>query len=136
MKKLLTMAAFLVFAGAAQAQYGGTINDYQGYNTSASGLESAGSLNPHFGSPSSSEPVAQPSGNVSGQNPGEFVPSTFASYKEVVADAKANANKKPLTLADIARQAQVEKKAAEPKQAVVLEEGSDGKLVIANPKKN
>ena len=80
--------------------------------------------------------VAAPAPSVSGQNTGEFVPSTFASYKEVVADAKANANKKQLTLADIARQAQAEKKAAEPKQAMVLEQNSDGKLVIANPKKN
>ena len=135
MKKLLTMAAFFVFAGAAQAQFGGYINDHQGFNT-ASGIESSGSLNPVHSSNSSSSSSAPSTENVSARNPGEFVPSTFASYKEAVADAKANANKQPLTLADIARQSQAEKKAAEPKQAMVLEEGSDGKLVIANPKKN
>jgi hypothetical protein len=134
MKKVLTMAAFFIFAGAAQAQLiGGSISDHQGYNTMNSGMENWGSLNPHHAS-SSNDSVAPSQGNVSAQNPGEFVPSTFEGYKEAVADAKANANKKPLTLADIARQAQAEKRAAEPKQAMVLEENSDGKLVIAKPK--
>ncbi len=131
MKKALLIVAFFVVAGAAQAQIGGSINDHAGLN-GVGGLESYGGLNsPH--------PVLN-SGttlftNVSGTNPGEFVPSTFATYKDAVADAKANASKKPLTLADIARQAQAEKKAAEPKSAMVLEQNSDGKLVIADTKK-
>jgi hypothetical protein len=127
------IATFFVFAGAAQAQYGSTINNYQSYNN-AGGLEGAGALNSHPSSSSSSS-AAPSTENVSGTNTGEFVPSTFASYKEAVADARANADKKPMTLADIARQSQAEKKAAEPKQAMLLEQNSDGKLVITNPKK-
>ena len=131
MKKVLLFAAVFVFAGAAQAQIGGSISGHAGIN-GAGGLESHGGLN-------SPQPALNNGtttfNNVSGTNPGEFVPSTFESYKDAVADAKANANKKSLTLADIARQAQAEKKTAEPKSAMVLEENSDGKLVIADPKK-
>jgi len=132
-KQALLIATFFIFAGAAQAQYGSTINNYQSYNN-AGGLEGAGALNSHPSSSSSSS-AAPSTENVSGTNTGEFVPSTFASYKEAVADARANADKKPMTLADIARQSQAEKKAAEPKQAMLLEQNSDGKLVITNPKK-
>jgi len=132
-KQALLIATFFIFAGAAQAQYGSTINNYQSYNN-AGGLEGAGALNSHPSSSSSSS-AAPSTENVSGTNTGEFVPSTFASYKEAVADARANADKKPMTLADIARQSQAEKKAAEPKQAMLLEQNSDGKLIITNPKK-
>lgn len=133
MKQALLIATFFIFAGAAQAQYGGVLNDRGSYNTSG-GLEDRGGLNSH--SRSSSNSSSTPSaGNVSGTNPGEFVPSTFASYKQAVSDAKADANKKPLTLADIARQAQADKKVAEPKQVMVLEQDWNGKLVIANPTK-
>jgi hypothetical protein len=132
-KQALLIATFFIFAGAAQAQYGSTINNYQSYNN-AGGLEGAGALNSHPSSSSSSS-AAPATENVSGTNTGEFVPSTFASYKEAVADARANADKKPMTLADIARQSQAEKKAAEPKQAMLLEQNSDGKLIITNPKK-
>jgi hypothetical protein len=130
-KKVLLIVAFFVVAGAAQAQIGGSISGHAGIN-GAGGLESHGGLNPQ-------SPILNNGtttfNNVFGTNPGEFVPSTFATYKDAVADAKANANKQPLTLADIARQAQAEKKAAETKSAMVLEQNSDGKLVIADPKK-
>lgn len=70
------------------------------------------------------------------RTPGEYVPSTFASYGDAVSDAKANANKKAMTLADLARQAQAEKKAAPAKETVVLDKDAEGKLVIATPKKD
>lgn len=133
MKQVLLIATFFIFAGAAQAQWGGSLND-RGSVNNAGGLEGTGSINPHAAIPSSNSAAASME-NVSGTNPGEFVPSRFASYKEVVADAKANANKRQLTLADIARQAQADKKASEPKQAMTLEQDSDGKLVITNPKR-
>ncbi len=125
------MGGFLIFAGTTHAQtIGGTINNHAGIN-GAGGLESAGAMNPPH-------PILDNGTtnfiNTSGRNPGEFVPSTFASYQDAVAEAKANANKQPLTLADMARQAQAQKKAAESKAAMVLEQDSDGKLVIMNPK--
>lgn len=131
MNKILMIGAFLIFAGATHAQtIGGTINNQAGIN-GAGGLNSAGALN-------SAHPILDNGTtifiNTSGRNEGEFVPSTFASYKDVVAEAKADAGKHPLTLADVARQAQAQKKAAEPKSAMVLEQDSDGKLVIMNPK--
>ncbi len=132
MKQALLIATFFIFAGAAQAQYGATINNYQSYNN-AGGLEGAGAMNSRPSSSNSNSPAPSME-NVSGRNTGEFVPSTFANYKEAVADARANADKKPLTLADIARQIQAEKKAAEPKQTMMLEQNSDGKLIITNPK--
>jgi hypothetical protein len=132
-KKALLIATFFIFAGAAHAQIGPTINNQGSYGLGG-GLEGMGSINGHHSSAPSSS-AAPSMENVSGTNPGEYVPSTFASYKQAVADAKADANKKPLTLADIARQAQAEKKTAEPKQAMVLEKDWEGKLIIENPKK-
>ena len=85
-KQALLIATFFIFAGAAQAQYGSPINNYQSYNN-AGGLESAGSINAHVRSSSNNSPAPSME-NVSGQNTGEFVPSTFAAYKEAVADAR------------------------------------------------
>ncbi len=131
MSKILMIGAFLIFAGVTRAQtIGGTINNQAGIN-GAGGLNSAGALN-------AAHPILDNGTtifiNTSGRNEGEFVPSTFASYKDAVAEAKANANRQPVTLADMARQAQAQKKAVELKSAIVLEQDSDGKLVIMNPK--
>jgi hypothetical protein len=140
MKKAIVFAGFLAFAATAHAQSGfyGSLNNAGSY-ASTPGLGSAGSLNSTIApfavrsSGSAGGPASSP--NVAEKNPGEFVPSTFANYKDAVSEARANANKKPMTLADLARQAQAEKKASAAKTAMVLEEGTDGKLVIANPKK-
>jgi hypothetical protein len=131
-KRTLILSAFLFFAGTAHAQMGGTLNYSNGLNASG-GIGGAGALNqahPNMGGGS-----AAPTESVSGTNSGPYVPSTYESYNDVICEAKEDAKKKPVTLADIARQAQADKKAAEPKSAVLLEQDSDGKLVIANPTK-
>ncbi len=148
MKNAILMAAFLIFAGTAHAQVGyqGSINNANTIGNggdiggSASignggGLNGSGSINPpHPGSgpsPSSAPAVYL---NVDTKNPGEYVPSTFTNFKEAVVTAEANAHRKPMTLADLARQTQEERKAAPPAHAIVLDEDSDGKLIIAKTK--
>jgi hypothetical protein len=73
-------------------------------------------------------------GNVSDTNPGEYIPSRFEGYKEAVSDGKAWSNRKSMTIAEMARQSQADKKAAEGKKVMVLEQDGTGKLTIAQPK--
>jgi hypothetical protein len=131
MKTTLMLAGVLLIAGSAHAQQAGNgtvLNATPGINSS-NGLGESG-VSTQGGPGGSSAP------NTAGTNPGEYVPSTFASYGDAVSDAKANANKKSMSLADLARQAQAEKKAAPAKDGVVLDKDAEGKLVIAKPKKD
>ncbi len=131
MKTTLMLAGVLLIAGSAHAQQAGNgtvLNATPGINSS-NGLGESG--------------VSTQGGRAEvrrrmhrERTPGEYVPSTFASYGDAVSDAKANANKKAMTLADLARQAQAEKKAAPAKETVVLDKDAEGKLVIATPKKD
>jgi hypothetical protein len=145
MKKAVLIATFMIFAGSAHAQgYSGSINGASGIGSSGSlnsamSLSSAGGLNgsgaisaPQLNAGSSAS--AAPSyTNVDGTNPGEYVPSTFTSYSEAVSTAKANANVKPPTLAELARQAQAGKKAADGKSCMVLDKDGNGKLIVTTP---
>jgi hypothetical protein len=138
MKKALMIGVFLAFAASAHAQIGlngyGSLNNTKGLSDSGGlngthGINSTGNENssgiPHAASPSTP--------NVSDTNPGEFIPSHFEGYADAVSDGKALANLKPITVAEMARAAQADKKAAGGKKVMVLEQDSDGKLVIMEP---
>jgi hypothetical protein len=139
MKKALMIGVFFAFAASAHAQVGmyGSLNNTQGLSDSG-GLNGMRGINatdsgsssgiPHASSPSTA--------NVSDTNPGEFIPSHFEGYADAVSDAKALANRRPMTVAEMARAAQADKKAADGKRVMVLEQGSDGKLVILEPTAN
>jgi len=148
MKNAILMAAFLAFAGTVHAQVGyqgsinnantigngGDINGSMGIGNGG-GLNGSGSINPpHPGSGSSSAGAPAVYLNVDTKNPGEYVPSTFTNFKEAVVTAEANSHIKPLTLADLARQTQRERKAAAPGKTIVMDQDSDGKLFITNRK--
>jgi hypothetical protein len=137
MKKALMMAAFLAFAATAHGQAGqfGSLNNVAPI-TSNTSIGATGGLNSDtgIGNPSGIPASNTAStGNVSDTNPGEYIPSRFEGYKEAVSDGKAWSNRKSMTIAEMARQSQADKKAAEGKKVMVLEQGSDGKLVILEP---
>ena len=138
MKKAFIMAAFLVFAATAHAQTGqfGSLNGAPPVGSGTS-INSNGGLNSDtgIGNASGLPANASPStANIDGTNPGDYIPSKFEGYKDAVSDGKAMANRKPMTIAEMARQSQAEKKAAEGKKVMVLEQDSSGKLTIAEPK--
>jgi hypothetical protein len=153
MKKALyfsaLIAAVMIFAGGAHAQVGymgsinnaSTIGSGSGINGATSisdegGISGSGSINPpHPGFGSSSSPVGPASYiNVDTKNPGDYVPSTFTNFKDAVTSAKENAHKVPLTLAELARQTQMQKQTAGPKNTIVLDADGDGKLVMTKTK--
>jgi hypothetical protein len=136
MKKAIIMAAFLVFAATAHAQTGqfGSLNGAPPVGSGAS-INTNGGLNSDtgLGNPSGLTGNSPSTSNISDTNPGEYIPSRFEGYKDAVSDGKAMANRKPMTIAEMARQSQAEKKAAEGKKVMVLEQDSNGKLTIAAP---
>ncbi len=148
MKSVILVAALLIAAGTAHAQFGyqpsinnaNTIGNGGDIGGSVSignggGLNGSGSINPpHPGSGSSSSAAPAAFLNVDTKNPGEYVPSTFADYKDALITGEAVAHRKPMTLADLARQTQIEKKAATPAKSIQMDQDSDGKLVITNRK--
>jgi hypothetical protein len=138
MKNAIIMAAFLVFAATTHAQTGqfGSLNGAAPI-TSNTSIGATGGLNSDtgIGNPSGLPASNTAStGNVSDTNPGEYIPSRFEGYKEAVSDGKAWSNRKSMTIAEMARQSQADKKAAEGKKVMVLEQDSTGKLTIAQPK--
>ena len=136
MKKALMVGMFLALAASAHAQVGlyGSLNNTQGLSN-AGGLNGMRGINAtNDGNPSDAPRTASPStANVSGTNPGEFIPSHFEGYADAVSDGKALANRRPMTVAEMARAAQANKKAAEGRKVMVLEQSADGKLVIMEP---
>ena len=129
-KKVLTTAAFLVFAAAAHGQtvQFGTLNSA----ASISGA-SVGSTGGSNSNPSGLSGNAPSTENISATNPGEYIPSRFEVYADAVQDGEAMKNRRAMTIAEMARQSQAEKKAAEGKKVVVLDQDSNGKLTIAQP---
>lgn len=128
------LAGILVIAGTARAQLGGSINNLGSMNgtgslNGASGIN-AGALT-SVSLPSAPTTSSDFVVNQDSKNPGQYVPSTFASYSEAVALGKLQAQTKPLTLADAARIAQERKKDGGQKPALVVEENARGRLVIA-----
>ena len=128
------LVGILVFAGAARAQMGGSINNLGSIGSGrslngAAGLN-AGALAP-ISVPSAPAAVADSVVNQNSKNPGQFVPSTFTSYGEAVELGKLEVAMKPMTLAEAARLAQEQKNKASKKSVIVVERNDDGKLVIA-----
>jgi hypothetical protein len=70
---------------------------------------------------------------VSATNPGEFVPSTFESYKEAVIIGQEELNAKPVSVAEAARSLQAWKKSETQKPALVAEQ--DGERIIVSRRK-
>ncbi len=73
--------------------------------------------------------------NMNSKNPGEFVPSTFTNFKDVLAEAKLQAALRPLTVAEAARQEQERRSKAKDANVIQLDEDAQGRLVIAKAKK-
>jgi hypothetical protein len=130
MRTALALAIVLIFAGTAHAQWtGGSIN-------TASSIGQGGELNAHHAAtPSGASHTNLDAGvNMNSKNPGEFVPSTFTSFKDVLAEAKLQAALRPLTVAEAARQEQERRSKAKDEKVIQLDEDAQGKLEIALPK--
>jgi hypothetical protein len=143
MKKLFVLAGILILAGTAHAQYGGSLNNGGTINgsgnlNSSTGMNNSKSINGDSGktasSPNSPDGVRDASVNSSSKNPGLFVPSTYSSYREAVTLGLMEGQIRPLTVAEAARLSQQQKKAAKQKPAIVLEQDTNGKLMIATEK--
>jgi hypothetical protein len=136
MRKILLLAGIMVFAGTARAQIGGSLNNHAGIGNSGA-INGATSINSSSAPPANAAPVSAPGAaadravNQSSKNPGEFVPSRFTNFGDAVALGVLESGIRPLTVAEAARLAQLQKKNAEPKPVIVLDKDDDGKLVIA-----
>jgi len=145
MKKTFLLASFLILAGTVHGQGAqspsGTLNGAGSVNNASSlgsggGLNGAGSIN-GGSAPAPVAPASAPGAaadravNQSSKNPGEYVPSRFSTYGDAVALGVVESGIRPLTVAEAARLAQMQKKNAEQKPVIVLDKDEDGKLVIA-----
>jgi hypothetical protein len=143
MRAALVLAIVLIFAEAAHAQLsGGSINTSSAINGVAGvndtvGTNGAGSINSQPSASTSTAGHASPDAtvNMNSKNPGEFVPSTFSSYKDALATAKMEADFRPMTVAEAARLSQERKKNANDKAVIQLDEDEHGNLVITSVKK-
>lgn len=131
MRTAILSALVLFFAGTAHAQWnGGSIN-------TGSSIGQGGELNAHRAAtpPGPSHPNLDAGVNMNSKNPGEFVPSTFTSFKDVLAEAKLQAALRPLTVAEAARRERERRSRSNGANVIQLDEDARGKLVIAQPKK-
>jgi hypothetical protein len=131
MRTTLALAIFLIFAGTAHAQWnGGSIN-------AVSSIGQGGELNArHAATPlGPSHPNLEAGVNMNSKNPGEFVPSTFTSFTDVLREAKLQAALRPLTVAEAARQEQERRSKAKDVNVIQLDEDAQGRLLIARAKK-
>jgi hypothetical protein len=119
MKKIVLLAAIAFFAGSAQAQ--------MRVASAASGGTSGFSHSSH-------ETQAPAPPNVSATNPGEFVPSTFESYKEAVIIGQEELNAKPVSVAEAARSLQAWKKSETQKPALIAEQDGEGRIIVSRGK--
>ena len=71
---------------------------------------------------------------MSATNPGEFVPSTFESYKEAVIIGQEQLNARPVTVAEAARIFQAQKKSESQKHALIVEQDNNGRMIISSGK--
>jgi len=145
MKKTLLLASFLILAGTVRGQGvqspSGTLNGAGSINNagtlgSGGGLNGAGSINTASGPPrvapaSAPGAAADLAVNQNSKNPGEYVPSRFSTYGDAVALGVVESGIRPLTVAEAARLAKMQKQNAEQKPVIVLDKDEDGKLVIA-----
>lgn len=131
MRTVIFSAIVLFFAGTAHAQWnGGSIN-------AGSSLGQGGEINAHHAPLQLGPgPANLDAGvNMNSKNSGEFVPSTFASFQDVLAEAKLQAALRPLTVAQAARQEQERRSKSQDAKVIQLDQDAQGKLVIAPAKK-
>ncbi|MGB8522300.1 MAG: hypothetical protein WCD43_04980 [Candidatus Acidiferrales bacterium] len=117
MKKSILLAAIAFLAGSAQAQ-----------TRVSSGGASGGTLSFSHSSHETQAPLPQ---NVSATNPGEFVPSTFESYKEAVVIGQEELDARPVTVAEAARSLQAWKKSEIQKPALIAEQDGEGRIIVS-----
>jgi hypothetical protein len=150
MKKTLLLASFLILAGTVHGQgvasgngilnSAGSINNLSGIG-SVGGINGAASINGASGVPVTA-PASAPGAaadravNQNSKNPGDYVPSRSSNYGDAVALGVLESGIRPLTVAEAARLAQLQKKNAEQKRVIVLDRDANGNLVIAPPAKN
>jgi hypothetical protein len=121
MKKIILLAGIAMLAGSAQAQM------------RSSGMSSSGgSLS--FSHPSYGTSAPPPQANASATNPGEFIPSTFESYKEAVMIGQEALEAKPTTVAEAARILRDWKKSEIQKPALIAEQDDAGNMIISSEK--
>jgi hypothetical protein len=127
--KIMVMAGILLFVTIGSASAQGHIGGLGAGG--GSGLNSGGAIN--SGSATSKSPVgldSRPSPNVQATNPGEFVPSTFENYEAAVGMGEEARRARTATVVEAAHVAQQMKAARPTKPTIVLEEDSEGKLMV------
>ncbi len=134
MRIVILSAIVLFFAGTAQAQLlGGSIN------TGGSSINHATTLNTNVSSSTTTSESSTATSdlvvNRNSKNPGEFVPSQFSTYQDVLAEAKLEAALRPTTVAEAARREQERRNKSKDANVIQLDEDAQGKLVIAQAKK-
>lgn len=136
--KFLVMAGIVLFVsvGAANAQSLAGVPGIGGSSINNSGsLNHSGSINSEsHSSNGSSVSSAGATRSVAGTNPGEFVPSTFEEYGKALDQGEEATRMRPISLAEAARMAQKTKAAGAMKPAIILENNSEGKLVVIQAK--
>jgi hypothetical protein len=127
--KFLVMAGILFFVTVGSASAQGHIGGMgAGGGTSLNG---GGAIN--SGSATSKSPVgldSQPLPNVQATNPGEFVPSTFENYDAAVSMGEQARRARAATVVEAAHAAQQTKASRATGATIVLEEDSEGKLIV------
>ncbi len=138
MKSILILVAILFLAGTAHAQWinvgtGAPINGLGTINTNGS-INDVGSSHPDIVATSQwfNTDVAV---NANSKNPGEFVPSTYSSYKEALAMGRLDVQVKPTTVVQAARLTQEQRSKMDRSATIVVDEDARGKPVIVSKRK-
>jgi hypothetical protein len=134
MRTVFALAIVLIFAGSAHAQFSGGV-----VNTGGSSINHATTLNTNVSTSTTNSGSASAASDVvvnrSSKNPGEFVPSKYSTYQDVLAEAKLEAALRPTTVAEAARQEQERRSKSKDANVIQFDEDAQGKLVIAQAKK-
>jgi hypothetical protein len=134
MRTVFALAIVLIFAGSAHAQFSGGV-----VNTGGSSINHATTLNTNVSTSTTNSGSASAASDVvvnrNSKNPGEFVPSKYSTYQDVLAEAKLEAALRPTTVAEAARQEQERRSKSKDANVIQFDEDAQGKLVIAQAKK-
>jgi hypothetical protein len=136
--RFLVMTGMLLSIGVGSAHAQASVGTLGG-SVGAGSINNAGSLGRNGGMNSASSatgslPAPIVRKNVGGTNPGQFVPSTYESYAAAVEMAEIAGRARPLTIVEAAQMAQKAKATGgATKPAIVLDEDSDGKLIVVQP---
>jgi hypothetical protein len=138
MKSTLILAAVLLMAGTAHAQWvnvgtGAPINGLGTINSNGS-INDVGSNHPSI-APNSPWFDTDVAVNANSKNPGEFVPSTYSNYKEALAMGRVDLQVKPTTVVQAARLTREQRSRMDRSGAILVDEDAHGRLVIVAKKK-